>query len=259
MTKTANLALGVVVLALIQGLSAQEAPSPAVETTASPTATINAEAEPSATPALSPSVAPTTTPAPLPPSRRNIRISFLPPPLEGKISLGIYNEWGQLVRVLHQEAGLDEFTVGADALVTKWDGRDDYGQDLPAGRYTARGYLVANLKVDDVGKVVNGLPDMNAATTTAQIKLMPNPLANDERSVIAISVGFDDENSFLKTADGLPLWTLSKDPSVARAAIKKNTEKSVDVWQDNGTAVEQFHVSNVDQMMAFDCGKFELK
>jgi hypothetical protein len=33
----------------------------------------------------------------------------------------------------------------------------------------------------------------------------------------------------------------------------------VDVWQDSGTGMHQFHVSNVDQMMAFDCGEFELK
>src|SRR5712692_764948 len=62
---------------------------------------------------------------------RSVRISFLPPPLEGTISLGIYDSSGQLVRVLHQEAELDEFTVGADALVTQWDGKNDDGEDLP--------------------------------------------------------------------------------------------------------------------------------
>src|SRR4029077_841087 len=47
---------------------------------------------------ISPSPSASATPA------RAVRIGFVPPPLEGKISLGVYNEWSQLVRVLHQEA-----------------------------------------------------------------------------------------------------------------------------------------------------------
>ena len=97
---------------------------------------------------------PTAPPSPSasPASTRSARISFLPPPLEGTISLGVYDKSGQLVRVLHQEAEVDEFTVGADALVTKWDGKNDDGEDLPAGKYHARGYLVGHLKVEDLGK-----------------------------------------------------------------------------------------------------------
>jgi hypothetical protein len=209
---------------------------------------------PTVTPVLSPSPSSTT----VPPAPRSVRISFLPPPLEGTISLGIYDQWGGLVRVLHQEAELDEFTVGEDALLTKWDGRNDGGEDLPDAKYRARGYLVGHLKVEDLGKALNPPADFTAASTV-QVKLMPNPLAKNERPVISLSVGFDDENSYLRTADGLPLFTISKEPRVTRAAITKNTDKSIDVWEDDGAAVKQLRVSNIDKMMAFDCGDFELK
>jgi hypothetical protein len=33
----------------------------------------------------------------------------------------------------------------------------------------------------------------------------------------------------------------------------------VTIWQVDGAAVHRFRVSNVDKMMAFDCGEFELK
>src|SRR6266536_3709005 len=89
----------------------------------------------------SPSPSPSATPA------RSVRSSFVPPPLEGKISLGVYSEWGQLVRVLHQEAEFDELTIVADALSTKWDGKDDYDYDLPPGKYSAHGFLVAPMKI----------------------------------------------------------------------------------------------------------------
>jgi hypothetical protein len=63
----------------------------------------------------------------------------------------------------------------------------------------------------------------------------------------------------LKTTDELPLYTVSETPNLDRAFITKKSEKSVDVSQDDGAAVRQFRVSNVDKMMAFDCGEFELK
>jgi len=223
-----------------------ESPSPTI----SPSATLS--------PAATTPVSPTPSLSATPETARSVRISFVPPPLEGAISLGIYDQSGGLVRVLHQEAKVDEFTVGEDALLTKWDGKNDDGENLPTGKYRARGYLVGRLKVEDVGKVANAPPDFNAAATV-QVKLMANPLAKDERPIISLTVGFDDENSFLQTADGLPLFTVSKQPKLVRAAITKNSEKSVDVWQDDGAAVKQLRVSNVDKMMAFDCGDFELK
>jgi hypothetical protein len=201
---------------------------------------------------------PTPSPMPSASPARYVRISFVPPPLEGTISLGIYDSSGKLARVLHQEAELDEFTVGADALVTKWDGKNDDGQDLTAGKYHARGYLVGRLKVENLGKEATP-PPADAPTGYVQVKLMPNPLVNNERPTVDLAVGFDDENSFLKTKDDLPLYTISEKPNLVRTVIAKNGEKSVDVWQDDGAVVEQFRVSNIDKMMAFDCGEIELK
>jgi hypothetical protein len=88
---------------------------------------------------------------------------------------------------------------------------------------------------------------------------MPNPLADDKRSIVDLAVGFDGDGSYLKTIDELPLCTISETPNLIRAVISKNSEKTVDVWQGDGSVVEQFRISNVDKMMAFDCGDFELK
>ena len=206
----------------------------------------------------SPTSPPSPSPSPTSPPARSVRISFVPPPLEGTISLGIYDGNGKLVRVLHQQAELNEFTIGADALMTKWDGKNDDGEDLPAGKYHARGYLVGRFKVEDLGQAT-APPVEDNTTGNVKVKLMLNPLANDERPIVDLGVEFDDENSFLKTSDGLPLCTVSETPNLIREFIKKNSEKSVDVWQDDGAVVEQFRISNIDKMMAFDCGDFELK
>ena len=216
----------------------------------SPLATPSPTTSPTPQESLSPS--PNVSPA------RSVRISFVPPPLEGTISLGIYDNNSKLVRVLHQEAASNEFTIGADALVTQWDGKNDDGEDLPAGKYHARGYLIGNLKVQDLGQAA-APPVEDDATANVKVKLMPNLLANDERPIVDLGVGFDEEGSFLKTIDGLSLCTISETPNLIRASIKKNGEKSVDVWQDDGTRIVRFRISNIDKMMAFDCGDLELK
>ncbi len=219
-----------------------------------------AQESPLATP--SPTTSPTPqeslSPSPNLLSARSVRISFVPPPLEGTISLGIYDNNSKLVRVLHQEAASNEFTIGADALVTQWDGKNDDGEDLPAGKYHARGYLIGHLKVQDLGQAA-APPVEDDATAEVKVKLMPNPLANDERPIVDLGVGFDEEGSFLKTIDGLPLCIIRETPNLIRASIKKNGEKSVDVWQDDGAVVVRFRISNIDKMMAFDCGDLELK
>jgi hypothetical protein len=233
---------------LAQAATAQETPI------ASPAPT------PSATesPILSSAPSPTTAAIATPPMMRNARISFLPPPMEGKISLGIYDTNSRLVRVLHKEAELDEFTVGENALVTKWDGKSDNGEDLPAGKYNARGYLVGHLKVEDLGKGGSPSPDPNAAAT-ASVKLTSNPLAKETKAMVDLAVGLNDGKIYLKTTDGLPLFTIGPATNATEASIIKSGEKSIDVLQNDGAGVAQFRVSNIDKMMAFDCGDFELK
>ena len=77
--------------------------------------------------------------------------------------------------------------------------------------------------------------------------------------MVDVGIGFGAGGSYLETTDGLPLFKISETPNVAHALIAKKSENGVDVWQDDGREPHQFRISNVDQMMAFDCGKIELK
>ena len=216
-----------------------ESPSPVI----SPEESVTPPAVPEQTPSASPS--------------RAVRSSFLPPPLEGSISLGVYDKAGKLVRILHSEANLSEFTIGADALVTQWDGKNDDAEDLPTGKYRARGYLVGSLRVQDLGHVAESPPQNSPGSI--KVKLMPNPLAADKRSTLEVAAGFDNDGSYLETADGLPFFTVSESPNLTRVMVVKSGDKSVDIWQDDGSGFHRFRISNIDKMMAFDCGEFELR
>src|SRR6266700_5183311 len=183
-----------------------------------------------ALPQETPSTTPIPTPSPNVSPARSVRVSFVPPPLEGTISLGIYDNNSKLVRVLHQEAGSNEFTIGADALVTQWDGKNDDGEDLPAGKYHARGYLIGLLKVEDLSQTAAS-PTENNSSANVRVKLTPNPLANDKRAIVELAAGFDSDGSFLKTNDDLPLFTVNESPNLTRVSIMKKGDKSVDIWQ----------------------------
>ena len=375
----------------------------------------------------SPTPEATSTPAP-----RSVRVSFLPPPLDGTISLGIYDAKGKLVRVLHREADINEFEIGQDALSTKWDGKDDAGENVPAGKYSARGFVVGDLGIKGVGfffndwitgedsprisrirslslqddqlllgvelvspesesyvlydaagkilklsdadrppsspseasagrngtrwvidrtqtgatelkqvsssgeflrrlttsaddpqpkavaasmredkiylleengttqrvrglrlvetkssegkeavsdwkvdfeksivahkefSVVDGKPVASPpagaqAPEKLKVKLQPNPLVNDARVTVEIAIGMDADGTFLKTSDGLPLYSISETAGVVRALLIAQGANATDVFQDDGAVVEQFRVTGIDQMMGFDCGGFELK
>jgi hypothetical protein len=198
---------------------------------------------------------PTTSPSPS--SVRSVRISFVPPPLEGTISLGIYDSTGKLVRVLHQQAPLEAFDVGADSLQTKWDGKDDDGQELPAGKYHAHGYAIGALQVTTLAD--DSEPSSTPPSNTIAIRLTANPLLKNDRPTIQLGVGFDDTDSFLKTTDELPLYVISERADISSIVVSKSGDKSIDIWQESGAGTEHLRISKLDQMMAFDCGMIDLK
>ena len=177
--------------------------------------------------------------------------------MDGTISLGIYDQAGKIVRVLHENAQLDDFTIGADSLVTRWDGKDDGHQELPSGRYHARGYLVGPLKREDLGET--STPPTEIEANVVKVRLVRNPLRKAKRPVVELGIGSNSDGTCLKTSDGLPLFKISETTNVTRAGISAKGENAVNVWYDDGASVRQLRISSVDQMMAFDCGELELK
>ena len=241
MTKGINVLI-LIAFASICGAIAQDSLTP------TPSPTTKESASPSPTPEQTPSASPA----------RSVRIIFVPPPLEGTISLGIYDGNGKLVRVLHQEAELNEFIVGADALVTQWDGKNDDGEDLSAGKYHARGYAIGHVKIEETGKTQE--PPLIDSPDFVRVKLVANPLENNERPIVELKASSDNQDAYLTTKDGLPLLTVAQiEDSTDYHALLSRADKSIDFFILHGTITRQFRISNIDKMMAFDCGDFELK
>jgi hypothetical protein len=52
-----------------------------------------------------------------------------------------------LVRVLCEEWPFNRFRVGLNGLSTTWDGKDDAGQPVPEGTYSARGFVAGHIGI----------------------------------------------------------------------------------------------------------------
>jgi hypothetical protein len=188
---------------------------------------------------------------------RSVRISFVPPPMQGTISLGIYDESAKLVRILKQEADVDEFEVGDDGLSTRWDGKDDYGYDAPQGDYRARGYVVAT-KVEPV-PLAGAVLAPPILETPIRVSLIRNPLQKNDAPTVDLDLGHDDENAYLKTGDGLPLLTLANIGDVEAAVFINRSDQTLTILLRRPSESLLVKLSPISKMMAFDCGEFELK
>ena len=216
-----------------------------------------AAAQESAVPTASISPSPSATPSPTP--TRSVRLSFVPPPMEGTISLGIFDANKKLVRILQREAKIESFTIDETSLTTTWDGKNDAGEDLPAGKYHARGYLVGDLKIEEIKSAEERVLAFNGPPSVP-VRLIVNPLISDTRSVVEITIGADEHSAYLKTTDGLPLRTIAQTENIGYDLfLFQRPDKSLTAFLGSGPTIREFHVTGASKMMAFDCGDFELK
>lgn len=72
------------------------------------------------------------------------QFAFALPEREGRISLGVFDPGGTLVRTLFVGAAEGDFQVGLNGLIATWDGKNDEGKAVAAGTYRIRGYVVGS-------------------------------------------------------------------------------------------------------------------
>jgi len=110
------------------------------------------------------------------------QLLFVPPPVEGVISLGAYDSKGKLVRVLKRAAEIESFKSASDGLVIDWDRNDSQGNPVPNGKYFARGVLIGDVKIEGVAFHLNDWVDASADPRIR--KILSAALFDAQRTVV---------------------------------------------------------------------------
>jgi hypothetical protein len=121
------------------------------------------------------------------------QLLFVPPPVQGVISLGVYDSNSRLVRVLKRAAQIDSFKTAADGLIIDWDRTDGNGKPLPNGKYFARGVMVGDVAIKGVAFHLNDWVDSRSdprirkiLSATLLASLRPAVIAEVPQSEVAI-------------------------------------------------------------------------
>ncbi|MEY2519653.1 MAG: FlgD Ig-like domain [Verrucomicrobiota bacterium] len=187
---------------------------------------------------------PIPSPSPSPTEARSVRVSFVPPPLDGTISLGIYDAKGKLVRVLFREADINDLNIGHDSLSTTWDGKDDAGENVPPGKYSAHGFVVGDVKIEGVGFFFN---DWITAPDSPRFSKITALRMRDDDLLLAVElvppggghVLYEIANKTTKLSDTDPEPTASPQPS-ASVSGRNGTHWVIDRSGSNTMELKQF-------------------
>ena len=156
-------------------------------------------------------------------SERDQRVAFALPEAEGRISLGVFDSTGKLRRTLYVSAAETEFVIGLNGLVASWDGKDDFGQALPAGHYRIRGYLVTNdLKAEGIAYHFNDWVDGEKAPHITRI----DDFGKQPGGVVVLAQALNDPHPLVFRFDQLRgfLWTTSLGGAVAPGTVLEEPE-----------------------------------
>jgi hypothetical protein len=144
------------------------------------------------------------------------QLMFVPPPVEGVISLAVYDSKGKLVRVLKKAAPLDSFKSGLNGLFIDWDGNDAQGKALPSGKFFARGVLIGDVKVAGVAFHLNDW--VHGADDSRIRKIFSATLLNELRPVVLAGSSQLGLVTFENNGNRSKLVSLTFNPQTIKAA-----------------------------------------
>jgi hypothetical protein len=143
------------------------------------------------------------------------QLMFVPPPVEGVISLGVYDNKAKLVRVLYRAAPIDRFKSGLNGLYVDWDRNDAHGKPVPSAKFFARGVLIGDVKVAGVSFHLN---DWVHDSVDPRIqKILSATLLSELRPVVLVGAPQPGLLLFDRNGNRSNLTTLTFSPQTIKA------------------------------------------
>jgi hypothetical protein len=98
----------------------------------------------------------------------------------------------------------------------------------------------------------------DAKTDSPPLLIRPenNPLENTRQPNFLLSAIADDQGVHLATVDGLPLLQISKTKGVDQVKWEPNGARGMKVYLSDGTVVEEYSITGLQNLYRFDAGGF---
>ena len=181
--------------------------------------------------------------APLPVLAGEVIVGTVQMPYEGNVTSAIYEENGQLVRILGE---ILPQKPGPVAL--KWDGRDSYGNLLPNGKYQWRA-IASQVKAYDDGQVGQGA----IATPASQQLVYSNSvfgLAYDSEGNLYTASFWEEHHNDLRKWDAqtVPVWGKNNFGGITIAVDEKYIYCARELPGAKENRIERFDIQNGDMI-----------
>ncbi len=85
---------------------------------------------------------------PLPPDLNRVTAELAAPPIEGTVSIGVFDKTGKCVRVLYKNTVQDRIPAALNGYLVTWDGKNDAGMLVEKGEYEIRGVTVGDVTIE---------------------------------------------------------------------------------------------------------------
>jgi hypothetical protein len=181
------------------------------------------------------------------------QLMFVPPPVEGVISLGVYDGKSKLVRILKRAAPIDSFKSGLNGLLIDWDHNDAHGKPVPSGKFFARGVLIGDVKVEGVAFHFN---DWIHDSGDPRIqKIISVALLSELRPAVLVGAPHPGLITFENNGNQSKLATLTFSPQTIKATgsniLAFDSTRLALIDPTSGTQVSQQNLPDVRDADAF--------
>jgi hypothetical protein len=105
------------------------------------------------------------------------------------------------------------------------------------------------------GKIVPA--DVKTDSPPAFVKPANNPMENTRQVLFQLSIVADETGAWVASLDGLPLFQVCTTKNIKQTRCISDGANGLRVYTSDGTVVEEYHLTGLENLFRFDAGSFD--
>jgi hypothetical protein len=105
------------------------------------------------------------------------------------------------------------------------------------------------------GKVVPA--DARIDSPPVFVKPANNPMENTRQANFQLVISTDNAGAWVASVDGLPLFPVCETKNIKQTRWLADGANGMRVYVSDGTVVEEYHLTNLENLFRFDAGSFD--